>query len=290
MLSLYKRLSVELFGWVYERHKEYFKNLELHLKNANIKMLAKTWVSLSVLTSIVTGIVCAVIVAAICIIFNVSNIIQLILFSTFPFLFALIAFTLFYVYPVQKESSIRKSIENNMPFAIIHMAAVASSGIPPEFMFELITGFEYGKISDQVRLIIRNMRSFNMSSVDAIRDVAMRTPSKEFREFLMGIVSNIESGGNLTEYIRGAAEKALFDYKIKREKYLKTLSTYADVYTALLVAAPLMMLSLLATMSIIGGNIMGMTINDLILIITWVFLPVFNIIFLAFVHVTYPGG
>ena len=64
---------------------------------------------------------------------------------------------------------------------------------------------------------------------------------------------------------------------------------YADIYTALLVAAPLMMLSLLATMSIIGGNILGLTIQELIILITWIVLPVTNITYLAFIHVTYPG-
>ena len=105
----------------------------------------------------------------------------------------------------------------------------------------------------------------------------------------MGITSTIETGGNLITYLNELSEKALFEYRIKREKYLKTLSTYADIYTALLVAAPLMFLALLATMGIIGGDIMGLGIPELIFLITWVVLPLMNIGFLVFVHVTYPG-
>ena len=103
------------------------------------------------------------------------------------------------------------------------------------------------------------------------------------------MTATIEKGGNLVEYINQMSEKAMFDYRIRREKYLKTLSTYADIYTALLVAAPLMMLSVLGIMSIIGGTILGMTIGDLITLMTWIVLPALNISFLAFVHVTYPG-
>jgi flagellar protein FlaJ len=208
----------------------------------------------------------------------------------FPVFVACIVFIIFYLYPVQKENSIRDSIENNMPFAITHMAAIASSGIPIEFMFDLLTGFkEYGSVSDEARIIVRNIRTFGMSSVDSIKSVMKNSPSQEFTELLSGIVSIIESGGNLINYLNGMAEKALFDYKIKREKYLKTLSTYADIYTALLVAAPLMMLSLLATMSIIGGDILGLSIQDVIIVITWIVLPVMNTTYLAFIHVTYPG-
>jgi flagellar protein FlaJ len=208
----------------------------------------------------------------------------------FPVFVASIVFIVFYLYPVERERSRQKSIENNLPFAITHMTAISSSGIPTEFMFELLTGFkEYGEITQDSKLIMRNIKTFGMSSVDAIKDVADRTPSQGFRELLLGIVSTIESGGNLIEYLKGMSDKSLFDYRIKREKYLKTLSTYADIYTALLVAAPLMMLSMLATMSIIGGSIMGLTIDELIMLITWVMLPVFNVAFLVFIHVTYPG-
>jgi archaellum biogenesis protein FlaJ (TadC family) len=81
----------------------------------------------------------------------------------------------------------------------------------------------------------------------------------------------------------------MFDYRTKREKYLKTLSTYADIYTALLVAAPLFLLSTLATMSIIGGDIMGFTGTQIVTLMTWLLLPVMNIAFLVFIHITYPG-
>jgi flagellar protein FlaJ len=208
----------------------------------------------------------------------------------FPVFVSSVVFIVMYLYPVQRENSRQKSIENNLPFAITHMAAIASSGIPTEFMFELLTGFkEYGEISEDSRLIMRNIKTFGMSSAESLKDIADRTPSKDFRQVLLGIVSTIEAGGNIIEYLNEMADKALFDYRIKREKYLKTLSTYADIYTALLVAAPLMMLSLLATMSIIGGSIMGLTIEELMLLITWIMLPVLNVGFLVFIHVTYPG-
>jgi hypothetical protein len=46
---------------------------------------------------------------------------------------------------------------------------------------------------------------------------------------------------------------------------------------------------MLATMSIIGGSVMGLTIDELIMLITWVMLPFLNTVFLVFIHMTYPG-
>ncbi len=291
MPSFYRKISLVLFGGLVEKYIGSFRPLEPHIKNANMKILLKTWVSMLFFS---TAVAFAAAFAATYVLLSyfikVEFYIYIFSIIFFPVFVSSIVFIFFYLYPVEKERSRENSIENNLPFAITHMSAIASSGIPTEYMFELLTGFkEYGEISEDSRLIMRNIKTFGMSSVDALRDIAERTPSKGFRELLLGMVSAVESGGDMTAYLHEMSERALFDYKIKREKYLKTLSTYADIYTALLVAAPLMMLSMLATMSIIGGSVMGLTIDEVILLITWVMLPFMNTAFLVFIHVTYPG-
>ncbi|MEM5871804.1 MAG: type II secretion system F family protein [Candidatus Aenigmatarchaeota archaeon] len=280
-----------LFGWVVEKYIESFRPLEPHLKNANIKILLKAWVCMIFFSTMLSFIASFVLIYVLLTYF-IEVEIYIYIFSVifFPVFIASLVFIFFYLYPIQKEKSRKSSIETNLPFAITHMAAIASSGIPTEYMFELLTEFkEYGEISEEAKTIMRNIKTFGMSSVDAIKNVAESTPSQSFRELLLGIVTTTESGGNLVEYLHEMAEKSLFEYRIKREKYLKTLSTYADIYTALLVAAPLIMLSMLASMSIIGGSVMGLTIEEMITIITWLMLPFFNVIFLVFIHVTYPG-
>jgi len=291
MMSFYKKLALVFLGGVTEKYIESFRPLEPHIKNANMKILLKTWVSLILFTSVIFFMITFILTYTVLTFFiQVEFYIYIFTVIFLPVFVASVTFIIFYLYPVQRENSRRNSIENNLPFAITHMSAIASSGIPTEFVFELLMGFkEYGEIAEESRLIMRNIKTFGMSSVDAIKNVGDRTPSREFRELLLGIVSTIETGGNLIEYLREMSDKALFDYRIKREKYLKTLSTYADIYTALLVAAPLMMLALLATMSIIGGEILGFGIQDVMLLITWLMLPILNISYLAFIHVTYPG-
>jgi flagellar protein FlaJ len=290
-MSLYRKISLALFGKIVDKYITSFKPLEPHIKNANMKILLKTWVCILLFSSILSFLI-SFFAIYILLTYFIEVEFYIYIFSVifFPVFIASIVFIILYLYPVQKEKSRQKSIENNLPFAITHMAAIASSGIPIEFMFELLTGFkEYGEIAEDAKLIMRNIKTFGMSSIDAIKDVAERTPSQSFREVLLGIVATTESGGNMVEYLREMAEKALFDYRIRREKYLKTLSTYADIYTALLVAAPLMMLSMLATMSIIGGSVMGLTIDEMITLITWIILPFLNLAFIIFIHVTYPG-
>jgi len=287
MPSIYEKVAKATFGWLAEKTIDNFDPLRPHLKGARIKVLIKIWVSVIFLSSFVAYFASLAAVLIFGMFFDIFYLIYWIMLIFIPILASAFTFLSLYVYPMQRAKSRAKSIENNLPFAITHMSAIASSGIPPEFMFSLIAGFK--EISEEANMIVKNIRTFGSSSVAAMKNIATQTPSRQLKEILIGISSTIETGGNLSAYLKEMSDKALFDYKIKREKYIKTLSTYADIYTALLVAAPLFLLSTMAIMSIIGGDIMGLSTSQIVTLMTWLLLPFMNITFLAFIHITYPG-
>jgi len=288
MYSIYKRLSVSFFGNIAEI--ETFQKLGPNINAAGINILPKTYASIVISTTIISYLISLIAVISILSIFQVITA-SFMTVITVPIMVALLTFITLYYYPSQRASSMKKSIDNDLPFALAHLSAIASAGISPEYMFELLTGFkEYKNISHQASRVVRNIRVFGMSSVTAINNVAETTPSPSLKQVLTGISFNIEKGGNLVQYMKQMADKGLFEYRMKREKYLKTLSTYADIYAALLVAAPLMMLAVLGILAIIGGEILGFAIPELITILTFVILPILNITFLAFIHFTYPGA
>jgi len=208
----------------------------------------------------------------------------------FSLLVASFLLTFFHAYPYRLVSGKRRSIETNLPFAANHMGAIAASGIAPHIMFRLLTDVkEYGEIGNAAATIVRNVDSFGMDINSAIKDVADRTPSPQFRQFLYGIISTISSGGDLKRYLQNYAKEALTDYKLKREKFISALSLYADFYTAVLIAAPLFFVSIMAVMGMIGGSIMGMSITTAIQIGIYLLIPILNIFFLLFIHFTQPG-
>jgi flagellar protein FlaJ len=291
LLETYKRLSMALFGGLAKGSEKSFKSLTPQMKGAGIYMLLKTYIAITYMSTAVAYLAALMITLLLSLLF-VEDLVMLIYYVMFiPMLTASLVFMLLYVYPSQKSKSARKSIDNNLPFALIHLDSIASSGIPTEFMFKLLGSLgEYGEVSRQSRLVVRNIQTLGMSSVSAINDVAKRTPSPALRQVLTGISSTITKGGNLPEFLREMSDKGLFEYRLKREQYVKTLSTFADIYTAVMIAAPLMMLSVLVMMNIIGGDIMGMTIPGAIGLMTYILVPLMNLGFLAFVHMSYPGG
>jgi flagellar protein FlaJ len=285
----YKRLSVRFFGSLAQKSSRSFSSIKPHLMSAEMNVMLESWIAITYLSAVVAYLasLAAVLVVSSFILFDLVTFVFILVFA--PVMASSMVFIFLYIYPIQKSSKIRNSIDNNLPFALAHMSAIASSGIPPEFMFELLTGFkEYGEISRQADLIVRNIKTFGMSSVNAIADVAGRTPSPTFKQVLMGMHSTIEKGGNLTAYLNEMSDRSLFEYRIKRENYANTLSTYADFYAAVLITAPIMMIVVLGVMSIIGGDVFGFAANDLIFLMTWLLIPLMNIVFIAFLHLSSP--
>jgi len=288
-MTLYKD-SVKYFGGLGLRHfSGYFSPLKEELKKANMNVLFETYVGRMVYLSVAAFVVTFGAVATAFTFLNVN-----ILFSIFGAAIAAGAtafavMTVYHSYPYHLLTSKKNSINSNMPFAINHMGAISASGVPPFVIFKLLANIhEYGEIAKEAKRIVRNIEIFGMDITTAIKNVASRTPSPDFKQFLSGVIANIETGGDLRTYLDNTAKEALFDYKLRREKYLKTLETYADFYTAVLIAAPLFFVSTLSILSLVGGQIFGLSIPVAIQLGVYIFMPMLNIAFIMFIHYTQP--
>jgi flagellar protein FlaJ len=197
-------------------------------------------------------------------------------------------FALYYLYPISSAQRRKNDMETNFPFALNHMSAIAASGVPPRVIFKVISRFnEYGEISREANRITRNVEIFGMDEMTSIKEVASKSPSPIFKDFLQGILTTIQTGGNLNSFLKEEAEKSMFDYRIRRNKYLQQLEIYADIYTAVLIAAPLIFVIMLPVLSIMQGSMFGLGIRELINL-GLILLAALNLIFLMFLQLTQP--
>ncbi len=282
------RISISLFGWAAEKIQDKFAFVKTGLDQSDMHFLLKAWISISMLAGVAMFLASSVFFIILSLFMSFDLVTQVLL-ALLSVVVGIGTFSLVCVYPYERASSRRRSIDVNLPFALNHIAAISASGVPPYVMFKLITGFgEYGEIAKESQKIVRNVDLFGLSITEAIMEIAARTPSKKFKEILEGIHSNIETGGDLKQFLKIQAQDALFDYRIRREKYIELLSTYADFYTALLIAAPLFLVAILAVMNMMGGAIVGIAIGDIMNLGILVGLPVVNIVFILFVNATQP--
>ena len=288
---MFKKITVKLSEFGLKRFPGYFKPLEEIIRLANIGILFEVYVGLMIFISLLGFLLTFLFVLFGSIIFlKLPIIISLIGSLIIGLSVFFIVLTIFHSYPYRVVSNRKSSIEANLPFAINHMAAIAASGVPPLTMFRLVSEVEeYGKLADEMKTILRNATAFGMDLITAIKQVAERTPSEQFREFLYSFISTTESGGDLKRFLEGVSREAIMDYRLKRERYTQLLSTYADIYTALLIAAPLFFVSILSIVSMLGGTIMGIPTSLLIQIGVYIFLPILNFVFILFLHLTQPS-
>lgn len=288
-MTVLRNLAISTFGWIVEKHPEKFKAVKYGLEKSDIKILLKMWVSMAAFAAAVSYAVSFVALAIYSLVNNLSLFITIVFLLFVPPAVAASVFALICFYPYQKSVDRRRSIDSNLPFALNHMAAIAGSGVPPYVIFKLLTSFgEYGEVSREAQKITRNIDTFGLDITTAMREVGLRTPSDEFKKILDGMLSVIETGGDLKEYLKVQSQEALFNYRLKRERYTETLATYADFYTALLIAAPMFLVAILAIMNMIGGTVAGMSIGDIMNLGIFIVLPVLNVGFIMFIHLTQP--
>jgi flagellar protein FlaJ len=282
----FQSLALAIFGKVVDKNIEFFEPVKHVLPKADIKIPLRTYLSVMLLVTVLTYL--AVLAFTVFLVFYVLKV-QLLLaiaYSLFiPFLAAAGVFLWYTFYPFQKSMIRKRNIEANLPFVITHMSSIADAGIPPSAIFHLISAFkEYGEVTKELSKIARNMDQFGMDPVRAIREVADRTPSEELRELLLGIVTTTESGGDIKLFLRTMGEQALFEWRIRRERFLQQMSTYAEFYVGIIIAAPLFLIALFAIMGLIQPNIAGYSIMDITKLSIYLLIPAINLGFLFFLR------
>lgn len=268
---------------------EFFGFLYNGLRAANVKVLSNTYVNIMILSSLFVTAVSFLVLTVLFFIFGYP-IYQIFLRAAILSVVAGFALaTIFYAYPFMKIKDRRRKIMTNLPFAINHMAAVATSGVPPGSMFELIAASsEYSEICIEVKKIVDFINIFGYDLLTAVRTVAATTPSPAFKEFLDGIVSTIETGGDLDRYLRQEADQATLTYNLERQRYNETVSTYSDIYTGVLIAAPLFFVAAMAMVNLLGGTLGGVGVDVVMAVGAYAVIPLLNIGFLLFLQVSQP--
>lgn len=288
MLNSYKRIADKYFGWTTQKYPEILKMVDYTIPKSGMSISPKNYISFIFLSVFICYFIS--LAATSILFFTVFKFDILISFLSvvfIPFIIAILIFVAGIFYPYQKTQSRGNSIATNLPFALSHMGAIASSGVPPTAIFKLLAEFkEYDVLAEEMGKIVRNIDVFGFDPISAMREVAKRTPSEKFKQLLLGIATTIESGGDLKTYLKNAGEQSLFTWRTKRQKYLEQLSAYAEFYTGLLIAAPLFLISLFSVMYMIQPQLGGFDILQLMKISIYLVVPSLNIGFLVFLQLT----
>lgn len=269
---------------------DFFKGLYRSLRLANIKILSSSYTNMMMLSSVL-GLLGGSLILGLISMFSSMPLPMVVSNAALGGIFGgAIVFAVYYIFPQYTLKNRDSNLRSNLPFAIDHMAAIVGAGVSPTAMFGLISqSKDYGEVSVELEKIVEYVELFGYDLIAAMSSVSLMSPAKSMKEFLEGFTSTIESGGDLKKYLREKADGSMLQYKLERQRYTESISTFSDIYTGIMVASPLFFVAVLSLVSILGGEVGGMDITTLMLLGTYLAIPLLNLLFIVFMEATQPN-
>ncbi len=199
-----------------------------------------------------------------------------------------ITYFLFLIYPGFKAGERKGSIDKNLPYAVTFMYALSRGGMNIiEIMRSLSKCTDtYEEAAWEMDVILRDMDYFGNDLRTALQNICEITPSENFRNLMYNLLTVIDSGGDISVYLRDKSEHYLARAKIEQKGFLETLGLLAESYVTAFVAGPLFIIILGVMMAIMtpGGS------NIMIYAIIYAVIPIGSMMFVVMISIITPGS
>jgi flagellar protein FlaJ len=290
--SFFYNLSMSLIN------KGKFKKLKRDLVRANMELVPANYISIIFFTTLLS-VFAGILITAFFLFFNITAIppfiarveesIGIRALKVFWILLVVPVgtFIFTYLYPSLEKKSLESKINQELPFAVIHMSAISSSMIEPSKIFSIIiTTKEYPNLEKEFIKLQNEINIYGYDLVTALRNRSFNSPSKKLSELFNGLATTITSGGKLPDFFEKRSQTLLFEHRLDKEKQSKTAETFMDIYISVVIAAPMILMLLLMMMRISG---LGISLSPAMITLVMILgVTMINIFFLTFLHLKQP--
>ena len=141
--------------------------------------------------------------------------------------------------PSLRADTRRRRIDAGMPRMVAFVYALTRGGMAfPDVMRALSRNKAvFGESAAEMGVGVRSLDLFNVDLVTAVRDISTRTPSTQFEKFNENLGSVLQSGGNISEFLRDQYERYREEAEEQQREILDVLATTAEVYVTVVVAS-----------------------------------------------------
>lgn len=130
-------------------------------------------------------------------------------------------------------------VERALPYVLRHMASLLSAGVGISEAILSVANADYGPISEEFELIIRDMRT-GSSFEDALSKFDEKMASENISRVVKQILRAIKFGGNLSDILYKMAEDFSFEYRMKLVEYVQKVNGIAFIYMFMTIVMPTM--------------------------------------------------
>ncbi|MFC4406108.1 type II secretion system F family protein [Haloarchaeobius iranensis] len=155
--------------------------------------------------------------------------------------------------PYSRASARKREINMLLTDAVSFMYALSVGGLNQLEILEAMAKAEdtYGEVAKEFQSIVQETEYFDTDYRTAIRNQAMETPSDEVAQFLTDMLSIVNSGGDMENFLKDKKDKHMRTAKQQQEMTLETLELFGEMYMTLSLF-PLLLIIILVIMRMLG--------------------------------------
>jgi len=175
-----------------------------------------------------------------------------------------------------------RSIKINLTLhnAVAYMYAMRRGGAQLMTIFRSLSDRAniYGEVALEFRQIVRDADFFGYDVVSAIRHLSETTPSEKLKNFLEDLLSVIESGGDMADFLGTRVRMYQEEARFEQRQFLNVLSIVAESYVTLFVAGPLFLIIIMVVMGMMGGSAVVQ-----LALVTYAIMPIGSLVFILLI-------
>ncbi|MCE4608754.1 MAG: type II secretion system F family protein, partial [Desulfurococcales archaeon] len=140
------------------------------------------------------------------------------------------------VYPAAKREERKNNVETELPFFAAYLTTMARAGVSIANVVERVSTLKIFKaIREEASMILRDMRLLGKSPLDAIEENALFHPSPLYRDFMLGYVTSVKTGGDVLHYLEIRTQD-IFNNRMNQMKLIaERMSMFTEIYVTLAV-------------------------------------------------------
>ncbi len=182
------------------------------------------------------------------------------------------------------------AIDRELPFAALLFTLLAASGVSIyESWKKLCSVSLLPTFQKEAREIVRQVEVLGHDPLTVMRRRAEKTRSKTYRDFLLGYISSVRSGGNLANYLRSKM-RSIFDVQTDAAmQSVEKLGTLVEAYAVMLIVTlcSYILFIVFATTSLFEpmqtSGAPGVS-TPLVILLVYVVTPLISVFFMVIAH------
>jgi archaellum biogenesis protein FlaJ (TadC family) len=192
----------------------------------------------------------------------------------FSILILIATIVLLLFYPHYKFTVEKKQVDEGLLYTISYMAILSKCGFSIDRIFSRAADIEQNKsIQKLINSYLTDIKIKGYDIEQALRNIILRSPSTKFSELISSILNANWTSGDLNEVLTYHFYNLENSLKDETENMINSLTVLSEVYVAMMVIAPIMLIIMFTLISVLNNGLNQSSTITILNSITFIFLP-----------------